>query len=123
MTETTPAVRAKGRGDNLSSMLLPELKALAGQLGITGSSAMRKGDLVSAIGDRQGQSQRVPAAASTGRSRPVRVKQEPTEAAPAESAAPAAAASDQAPESGGNAERPRRGEHEERRDRPPRQDR
>ena len=123
MTETTSAVRAKGRGDNLSSMLLPELKALAGQLGITGSSAMRKGDLVSAIGDRQGQSQRVPAAASTGRSRPVRVKQEPTEAAPAESAAPAAAASDQAPESGGNAERPRRGEHEERRDRPPRQDR
>ena len=123
MTETTSAVRAKGRGDNLSSMLLPELKALAGQLGITGSSAMRKGDLVSAIGDRQGQSQQVPAAASSGRSRPVRVKQEPTETAPAESAAPAAAASDQAPESGGNAERPRRGEHEERRDRPPRQDR
>ena len=46
MTETTSAARAKGRGDNLSSMLLPELKALAGQLGISGSSAMRKGDLV-----------------------------------------------------------------------------
>ena len=123
MTETTSAVRAKGRGDNLSSMLLPELKALAGQLGITGSSAMRKGDLVTAIGDRQGRSQEAPAAASAGRSRPPRVKQEPTQTAPAESAAPAAAASDQAPEAGSNVERPRRGEHEERRDRPPRQDR
>jgi len=123
VTETTSAVRAKGRGDNLSSMLLPELKALAGQLGITGSSAMRKGDLVTAIGDRQGRSQEAPAAASSGRSRPPRVKQEPTQTAPAESAAPAAAASDQAPEAGGNVERPRRGEHEERRDRPPRQDR
>ena len=123
MTETTSAVRAKGRGDNLSSMLLPELKALAGQLGITGSSAMRKGDLVTAIGDRQGRSQDAPAAASTGRSRPARARQDQAETAPAESAAPAAAASDQAPESGGNAERPRRGEHEERRERPPRQDR
>ena len=123
MTETTSAVRAKGRGDNLSSMLLPELKALAGQLGITGSSAMRKGDLVTAIGDRQGRSQDAPAAASTGRSRPVRARQDQAETAPAESAAPAAAASDQAPESGGNAERPRRGEHEERRERPPGQDR
>ncbi len=123
MTETTSAVRAKGRGDNLSSMLLPELKALAGQLGITGSSAMRKGDLVTAIGDRQGRSQEAPAAASSGRSRPPRVKQEPTQTAPAELAAPVAAASDQAPEAGGNVERPRRGEHEERRDRPPRQDR
>jgi transcription termination factor Rho len=123
VTETTSAARAKGRGDNLSSMLLPELKALAGQLGITGSSAMRKGDLVTAIGDRQGRSQEAPATVSSGRSRSVRVKQEPTETAPAESAPPASAASDQTTESGGNAERPRRGEHEERRDRPPRQDR
>jgi transcription termination factor Rho len=36
-------------------MLLPELKQLAQQLGIAGSSAMRKSDLVSAIGDRQKQ--------------------------------------------------------------------
>jgi transcription termination factor Rho len=34
-------------------MLLPELKALAAQLGITGASAMRKGDLVAAIKERQ----------------------------------------------------------------------
>jgi transcription termination factor Rho len=36
-------------------MLLPELKQLAQQLGVAGSSAMRKSDLVSAIGDRQKQ--------------------------------------------------------------------
>ena len=34
-------------------MLLPELKTLAGTLGITGASAMRKGDLVAAIAARQ----------------------------------------------------------------------
>jgi hypothetical protein len=34
-------------------MLLPELKQLAQQLGIAGSSAMRKGELITAIQDRQ----------------------------------------------------------------------
>ncbi len=35
-------------------MLLPELKKLAGSLGIPGASTMRKGDLASAIRDKQG---------------------------------------------------------------------
>ncbi len=52
MSETTDSKR---RSDGLSGMLLPELKQLAQQLGIAGSSAMRKSDLVSAIGDRQKQ--------------------------------------------------------------------
>ena len=52
MSETTDSKR---RTDGLSGMLLPELKQLAQQLGIAGSSAMRKSDLVSAIGDRQKQ--------------------------------------------------------------------
>jgi len=34
--------------------LLPELKAMAAQLGIPGASGMRKGDLVAAIAQRQG---------------------------------------------------------------------
>jgi transcription termination factor Rho len=34
-------------------MLLPELKSLAGQLGISGASGMRKADLVAAISERQ----------------------------------------------------------------------
>ena len=52
MSETTDSKR---RSDGLSGMLLPELKQLAQQLGVAGSSAMRKSDLVSAIGDRQKQ--------------------------------------------------------------------
>ena len=133
MTETTAAARAKGRGDNLSSMLLPELKALAGQLGISGSSAMRKGDLVTAIGDRQGRSESAPAAsapaaAQAGRSRPPRAKASRSEEAPATPSAPAeTAAPDQASSEpstdGGQGARPPRGDREERQNRPPRQDR
>jgi len=55
VTETTqtdsPTAARKSGG--LSSMLLPELKSLAGQLGIPGASGMRKADLISAISSRQ----------------------------------------------------------------------
>jgi transcription termination factor Rho len=53
-------------------MLLPELKSLAGQLGIAGSSGMRKADLVAAIGARSGSD--APATARRGgtESRPAR---------------------------------------------------
>ncbi len=56
MTETSAssAGKAKRSGDNVSSMLLPELKQLAGSLGIPGASTMRKGDLVAAISDKKG---------------------------------------------------------------------
>jgi len=53
-TSTSSAGKAKRGGDNVSSMLLPELKQLAGSLGIPGASAMRKGDLVAAINDKKG---------------------------------------------------------------------
>ncbi len=52
MTETTQNDTSSARG-SLSSMLLPELKSLAGQLGISGASGMRKADLVAAISERQ----------------------------------------------------------------------
>ena len=45
-------VRAR-KGEGLSGMVLTDLKALAGQLGIRGTSGMRKGDLVAAIAARQ----------------------------------------------------------------------
>jgi transcription termination factor Rho len=51
-----PTGTAKGRarrGSGLSGMVLADLKALAGQLGIKGTSGMRKGDLVAAIAARQ----------------------------------------------------------------------
>ncbi len=54
MTDTAVSTAAgTTRGGGLSGMLLPELKQLASQLGISGASGMRKGDLVAAIGDRQ----------------------------------------------------------------------
>jgi transcription termination factor Rho len=49
-TDSTTTPRKSG---GLSSMLLPELKSLAGQLGIPGASGMRKADLISAISARQ----------------------------------------------------------------------
>jgi transcription termination factor Rho len=54
-TPTTEAAPPKGRkrGEGLSGMVLTDLKALAGQLGIKGTSGMRKGDLVAAIAARQ----------------------------------------------------------------------
>jgi transcription termination factor Rho len=53
-TSASSAGKAKRSGDNVSSMLLPELKQLAGSLGIPGASTMRKGDLVAAISDKKG---------------------------------------------------------------------
>jgi transcription termination factor Rho len=51
---------ARRKAAGLSGMVLPELRELAGQLGITGITGMRKGDLIAAIKERQG--------ASSGRS-------------------------------------------------------
>ncbi|WP_138998151.1 transcription termination factor Rho [Rhodococcus zopfii] len=51
----TSSPRAAGRrGAGLSGMVLAELRTLASELGIKGTSGMRKGDLIAAIKDRQG---------------------------------------------------------------------
>ena len=50
MTDTTEAARPAA----LSALRLPELQALAAQMGISGTSAMRKGDLVAAIKEHRG---------------------------------------------------------------------
>ena len=39
------------KSSGLSSMLLPDLRRMAQEMGISGASTMRKGDLISAIGD------------------------------------------------------------------------
>ncbi|CEA08573.1 hypothetical protein BN1051_01928 [Arthrobacter saudimassiliensis] len=44
---------APGRSSGLAGLKLAQLQALAGQLGITGGSRMRKGDLVAAISNHQ----------------------------------------------------------------------
>ncbi len=75
-TDATAASAAESaprrKGNGLTSMVLPELKQLAGSLGIKGTGAMRKGQLIEAIQSAQG-------------SRPTQTKSpapEPQESAP-----------------------------------------
>ncbi len=71
MSETTelldtPATESRSRktGGGLSGMVLADLKALAGELGLKGTSGMRKGDLVAAIAARQSGAPAAPPRAS-----------------------------------------------------------
>ncbi len=75
--DTVPATSGRGRrgGSGLSGMVLTDLKALAGQLGIKGTSGMRKGDLVAAIAARQNG-----ASAPSATSRPATELAEPSAA-------------------------------------------
>ncbi|MFG1931328.1 transcription termination factor Rho [Mycobacterium sp. NPDC048908] len=52
-TAPTADVASGDRGASLSSMVLPELRALARQIGVEGASGMRKGELVAAIRERR----------------------------------------------------------------------
>ena len=45
---------ARSTGGSLTAMVLPELRALAGQVGVKGSSGMRKNELIAAIREVQG---------------------------------------------------------------------
>ena len=47
-----PATKTRAR-TGLSGMVLSELRTVAGELGIKGTSGMRKGDLIAAIKERQ----------------------------------------------------------------------
>ncbi len=53
MTETTTKDRPAKAAGELSAMLLPELKKVAGQLGIEGATKMSKADLIQSIADLQ----------------------------------------------------------------------
>ncbi|PRX49215.1 transcription termination factor Rho [Prauserella shujinwangii] len=48
----------KRRPGGLSGMVIADLRALAGELGISDTTGMRKGDLIAAIRERQGKSKR-----------------------------------------------------------------
>jgi transcription termination factor Rho len=63
--DSTTPVRTRKRAAGLSGMVLAELQSLAGELGISGTARMRKGQLIDAIKERQ--SGGGPAAATAGR--------------------------------------------------------
>ncbi|MEV0892765.1 transcription termination factor Rho [Promicromonospora sp. NPDC050262] len=89
MTDTTDNAqsatgRAAGTGA-LSSMRLAELQALAGDLGVKGTSRMRKSDLVDSIREKTGGATKRPARAAS-------TPEQPTIDKPARSEAPVAAA-------------------------------
>ncbi|HKP41801.1 transcription termination factor Rho [Mycobacterium sp.] len=65
--ETAPAANAasRTRAASLSGMVLPELRALAREIGVEGASGMRKSELVAAIKERRGESNGKPRAEAT----------------------------------------------------------
>ncbi|MBX7433571.1 transcription termination factor Rho [Mycobacterium sp. Y57] len=54
-TQSAPAASADRRG-SLTGLVLPELRALAKEVGVEGASGMRKSELIAAIRDRRGES-------------------------------------------------------------------
>ncbi|WP_211489915.1 Rho termination factor N-terminal domain-containing protein, partial [Georgenia thermotolerans] len=58
MTDTVEAPQSasrSGRGGSLTTMRLPELQALASEMGLKGTTKMRKSDLIAAIRERRGE--------------------------------------------------------------------
>lgn len=54
-TAPTATVASGDRATSLTSMVLPELRALARQIGVEGASGMRKSELIAAIRERRGE--------------------------------------------------------------------
>ena len=101
--KATTVVASGDRPTALTAMVLPDLRALAGQLGIKGSSGMRKSELIAAIREHRGDNNGASAAAA-----PAKAPAEPT--TPVAEAAPAAdVAAGDAPERPVRARRERRG--------------
>ena len=46
---------AAGRSGSLTSLLLPDLRALAAEVGVKGTSGMRKSELIAAIREHRGE--------------------------------------------------------------------
>ncbi len=64
VTADTPDVKTNVSSGSLSTMVLPELRALANQAGVKGTSGMRKNELIAAIKEIRGQANGTSAAAA-----------------------------------------------------------
>ncbi|WP_413232567.1 transcription termination factor Rho [Mycolicibacterium sp. 120266] len=86
---TTGATRG-GRGGSLTSMLLPDLRALAGEVGVKGTSGMRKSELISAIKEARAQAGGGDAPAAQSKAAEISAASAPTTAgdAPAQAERP-----------------------------------
>jgi transcription termination factor Rho len=83
-TDSTQRTSANGgtkRRAGLTGMVLAELRELAGQLGITGTAGMRKGDLIAAIKERQ--SGGAPSKSAASETLPLGIDDAPKERKPA----------------------------------------
>jgi len=92
-TITATATKRRRGGTGLSAMLLPELQSLAASLGISGTARMRKGELITAITERQNGVGRVAEAAPAEQGPPARA----TNGAPTPIAEPATVQAETAP--------------------------
>lgn len=61
VTTDTPDAKTTASAGALSAMVLPELRALANQVGVKGTSGMRKNELIAAIKEIRGQANGAPA--------------------------------------------------------------
>ncbi|OBH01254.1 MULTISPECIES: transcription termination factor Rho [unclassified Mycobacterium] len=102
VTTDAPDVKTTASSGSLSAMVLPELRALANQVGVKGTSGMRKNELIAAIKEIRGQANGTSAPAAPEGSG----KSEKTETTAAE--APAAAPVAAGDQNGSTAEAPRR---------------
>ncbi len=103
MTDTTERAASSTstrRADGLGALNVAQLKALAGNLGITGTTKMRKDDLISAISSKQGPSS---SGGADGERRPRRERVSRASGAPAEAAEAASSATGQARGAAGRA--------------------
>ncbi|MBW0013439.1 transcription termination factor Rho [Mycobacterium sp.] len=65
VTTATPDLNTGGPAAKLSTMVLPKLRALANEVGVKGTSGMRKNELIAAIREIRGQANGTPPAAAS----------------------------------------------------------